>query len=106
MISALILGFWILLSGSRKKSVFVEASLFIILVIGIGALESRAIPTINSHWLFTLIIEWLFVFIALWLMEVICTGTISTFLYAVIIGAGFFYLQRYAPQWVDRLTSS
>lgn len=96
MITAMILGIWLLLSTERQKQPFWEASLFICIAIVITSLMAWALPEVGTAWMLSWFIRWVFVFLAFWLMDVLISGMVTGVLFALLAGVAYFFLNAEA----------
>lgn len=101
MLTALILGIWLLLRMDKEKQDFLEASLFTFLsMIIVYAMSSFTLPTVNAIWLMSWFVLWLFVLASFWLLDVVTLSTVSGAIFSLLAGVGYFFLQQHVTEWV------
>ncbi|PIT54223.1 hypothetical protein GA0061082_102258 [Snodgrassella sp. R-53583] len=99
---SLILALWLFLTMNRKRQSFFEASMFIIIMMGVNCIMQHAWPDVNNAWLLGWIAQWIYVFIAIWLFDIVCLSSLSAAIYSIIVGVVYYYLQLNMPTLVER----
>jgi hypothetical protein len=100
---ALILALWLLLTMNRSRQIFFEASIFIIVMMGVDCIMQHAWPNVNNAWLVGWIVQWIYVFIVMWLFDIVCLSSVSAAIYSIIVGVAYYYLQLNIPALVEHL---
>ncbi|PIT11756.1 hypothetical protein [Snodgrassella alvi] len=90
---SLMLALWLLLTMNRSRQIFFEASIFIIVMMGVSCIIEHAWPNVNNAWLVEWIVQWIYIFIIMWLFDIVCLSSVSAVIYSIIVGVAYYYLQ-------------
>ncbi|EGV34994.1 hypothetical protein [Neisseria weaveri] len=100
MLSAFILGFWVLWSDERDVNIFYESLMFILVnVLLTSALEFH-FPAFSLLWALETALLWCYVIAALMLIQKLSVNFMITIAMSIAIAVGYYHLAGQADIWV------